>query len=271
MNFLKSVARNLAPPIVVRWFRFLLKKGNSFEGNYSSWESANARCTGYDGVEIFTQVNEAALKVKIGKAKFERDGVCFHHEEYRFEVLACLMMGAAESGGELRVLDYGGALGSFYFQHRKFISRLSSLRWCIVEQKHYVDCGRKEFENEHLKFYYSTGECFKENSINIILLSSVLQYLENPFDLLIELGKQNVEYIIIDRTPFANLERNKLVIQNVPKSIFAAKLPTWIFSETEFENVMNSLGYVKDVQFLKAEERIGKVDFSGNLYIRGKS
>lgn len=255
------------PPAIVSLFR---RRGDSsiFEGDYASWQEALAHSTGYDADEIFRNVREAALKVKQGDAVFERDGVCFFHEEYNWEVLACLLLSAAEREGVLNVLDFGGALGNFYFQHRKFFSGLKEQRWGIVEQKHFVECGRSEFENEKLRFYFSANECFEKMPVNLILLSSVLPYLEHPYDVLTDLGQRKADYIVIDRTPFIDQKEDRLMIQHVPKRIFPASLQMWVFSEQKFESAMNRLGYSQTARFPCAEGNVGEIGFNGFIYRR---
>jgi hypothetical protein len=95
---------------------------------------------------------EMTLKVKEGKGAYERDSVIFEIIEYEWHLLACLLWIAACNNNSLRVLDYGGSLGSLYYQHRDFLKYISDLRWTVVEQKSFVKCGKEQFENEHLKF-----------------------------------------------------------------------------------------------------------------------
>src|SRR5690348_7188183 len=122
---IKSLARMWCPPILWSWARQVSRRdGVVFEGDYASWADAKRASTGYDSAKIFERVRDAALKVKQGEAAFERDSVCFYEEEYRWPSLACLLAIAAERQGHLRVLDLGGSLGSYYYQHRKLLSLL---------------------------------------------------------------------------------------------------------------------------------------------------
>jgi len=128
MSVLKDVARDWLPPVLARWLRRVRGMGVSFEGDFATWEEARAHCTGYDSEAIFTAVLAATLKVKHGKAAFERDSVTFEQVEYAWPVLSGLMWAAARNGGKLNVLDFGGALGSAYFQNKKFLKSLAEVR-----------------------------------------------------------------------------------------------------------------------------------------------
>src|SRR5205823_2837625 len=100
--------------------------------------------------------------------------------------LAALLRASVRKGS-LSVLDFGGALGSSYFQCRKFLSPLRHLRWSVVEQAAQVACGRADFSNDELVFYESVEACLKQETPDLLVLSSVLQYLPDPHKTLSEL------------------------------------------------------------------------------------
>lgn len=85
-------------------------------------------------------------------------------------MLASLSWIASQEGNRLNLINFGGSLGSSYFQNRKFLLHLKELKWNIVEQKKMVECGKKYFENEHLNFYYNLVDCTKEQNPDLILL-----------------------------------------------------------------------------------------------------
>jgi putative methyltransferase (TIGR04325 family) len=238
VSVLKATAREWLPPVFVRWIRQVRGGGIRFEGDFTTWEEASARCTGYDAERILAKVLAATLKVKRGETAFERDSVLFEEIEYAWPVLAGLMWAAARNGGTLNVLDFGGALGSSYFQNRKFLLSLPDVRWNVVEQPHYVEAGRKYIQDEHLSFYKSLEECLTENQPNVILLSSVLQYLKSPIELIGKLNKVGALCLVVDRTPFSLHGKNKLVAQKVPAAIYSASYPMWIFSLPEFKQLL---------------------------------
>ena len=242
MTELKEFVRDWLPPIFVRWirkFRHVRGEGNCFEGEFATWAEASAHCTGYDAEGILAKVLDSTLKVKSGEVAFERDSVLFDEIEYQWSLLAGLMWAAARNEGGLNVLDFGGALGSSYFQNKKFLQSLSGVRWNVVEQAHYVEAGRAKIQDENIRFYKSIEECLTENQPNVILLSSVLQYLESPTDLISKLNEVGAICLIIDRTPFLLYEKDKLIIQNVPSFIYPASYPMWILSLPKFKQLLD--------------------------------
>jgi len=239
-------------------------ESNQFSGDYLSWQAALDAAGGYDMPGILARVREAALKVKRGEAVFERDSVCFDHEEYRWLTLACLLRVAAEHGGKLRVLDFGGSLGSFYFQHRKHFQGLRQVRWAVVEQSHYAACGRKEFQDGVLRFHGTIEECLAEGAVDVVLCSSVLQYLEKPYDMLANLAHSGVPYILLDRTPFIARGKDRLTVQHVPPSIYSASYPAWFFSGQYFLGEVRRLGLQVEAEF-PADDDVGIGEFRGML------
>ena len=235
MSSLRIFLEDCVPPIILRIMRQMRGNGILFQGDYASWEEAAAKCCGYDAEHILAKVLDATLKVKRGEAAFERDSVVFDEIAYAWPVLASLMWAAARNGGVLNVLDFGGALGSSYFQNRKFLQALPEVRWNVVEQAHYVQEGQEHIQDEHLRFYLTIDACLAESQPNVVLLSSVLQYLESPDEIISLLTTVGANSLIIDRTPFSLSEADKLVIQHAPASICAASYPMWIFSLLKFE------------------------------------
>ena len=208
--------------------------GNEWEGDYGSWAEAAAKSTGYDTENILKRVYQATQAVESGSAAYERDSVTFDHIEYSWPLLAGLMWGAAMHKGALRVVDFGGALGSTFRQNRVFFDNLKELRWMVVEQPHFVACGREHFESGDLSFFNSIEECLLAGPADGLILSSVLQYLEQPYDFVHSLGKYEFDYVILDRTPFSTDDEDRIKVQHVPESIYKASYPCHFLSRKDF-------------------------------------
>ena len=233
MSLLRKAIKLCIPPIIftLKSKIFTKKQPSIWSGNYASWQEAKALCTGYDSNEILEKCKDALLKVKNGDAIYERDSVLFDEIQYSWGLLAGLQNAGLENNGHLIILDFGGSLGSTYFQNRHFLQSLKSLKWCIVEQANFVNCGKKYFENSELQFFYTIEECIKIHQPNVLLLSSVLQYLEEPNLLIEKIIEFKFSYIILDRTAFIDAEKDILTIQNVPQNIYKASYPAWFFNK----------------------------------------
>jgi putative methyltransferase (TIGR04325 family) len=234
---LKKFIKDWLPPVILSFLKKIMKDKNGgiiWYGDFKSWEEAKRVSGGYEDKAILERVKEAAIRVKKGEAVYERDGVIFDEVQYSWPLLAGLMWIAAQNKGELNIIDFGGALGTTYFQNKKFLDTIPKVRWNIVEQKHFVDEGKKFFEDDVLKFYYDIENCLKETSANTILFSSVIQYLESPYKFLQDIKNIGFEFILFDRTPFVDREEDLLTVQKVPPEIYPASYPCWFFSKRKF-------------------------------------
>ncbi len=231
MESLKTLIKCLLPPIFVDLIR---NRSNGFGwvGDYKTWEDAQKDSSGYDSDIIFEKVKASLLKVKNGEAAYERDSVLFNEIQYSWPLLSAMMWIAAQNKGCLRIIDYGGSLGSTYFQNRQFLKDLKQVKWDIVEQPKFVEYGKTLFEDEILKFYPNIESCLITNDPDVVLLSSVLQYLEKPGELLKKLLKTSVKFVIIDRTPFfKHLDTDIIKLQRVNPEVYPASYPCRIFGK----------------------------------------
>ena len=213
-----------------------------FSGNYSSFQEARKLSKGYDCDEILNRVRAAAIRVKEGQSLCERDASNLDQIPYSFPVLATLLRMALENEGTLNLVDFGGSLGSLYYQYQSFLGAVRPFRWNVVEQSHFVQCGRREFEDEVLKFYESLDECLARTRPNILLVSGSLQYLPDPHAFLEDALSRNFEYILFDRISFlrsvsvrSRTGPDLLTIQTVPPKIYDASYPAWFLDERKFK------------------------------------
>ncbi len=236
-----NFAPRLLPPIVVsglRRLRDFYSKTHRirFYGDYATWTQAEKASTGYSERNILERTRLAMLKVKNGQATYARDAVTFDQLVYPFPILAGLLRARSVAGDRLSVLDFGGSLGTTYFQCRDFLSAAGPFRWSVVEQSEHVKCGREEFADERLRFYISIDECLAQEQPNVLLLSGVIQYLPKPHDFLADVLRRGFAHVIVDRTAFFAENRDLLTVQYVPDSIYRASYPAWFLSEERFLN-----------------------------------
>lgn len=231
---LKRLVRAWLPPVVVSAFRKRPRSASEFQGEYASWPSALASADGYGRAEILDKVEHATLRVVRGEAAYERDSVLFDRTQIYWPLLSSLLWAAAREQGRLSVLDFGGSLGSSYRQNKTFLDALPDVHWGVVEQPHFVALGRRRFSDDRLQFFDSIDECAGTIRPNIVVLGSVLQYLEEPFTTLRDLSRTGAGMMVVDRTPFSNLPSDVITVQRVPPPVYDATYPMWIFSDTTF-------------------------------------
>lgn len=206
-------------------------------GDYSSWSSAKKECSGYEAENILSAVKSSVIKVRNGEAVYERDSVLFDEVTYSPHLIE--VFESSLNNGKLHVVDFGGSLGSSYFQHRNLFQDLIDFRWAVVEQSHFVECGKNEIALDELKFYNTVDEALEEQSAQVLFLSSVIQYFEEPYKLIESLLPYNFEFIIFDRTAFIEDAKERITKQIVPDFIYKASYPAWFLNEQKFVNAFS--------------------------------
>ncbi|RXK53449.1 methyltransferase, TIGR04325 family [Oleiharenicola lentus] len=207
-----------------RWFR----------GDYRTWVEARAVSGGYDDRAILRKVLAATLEVKAGRAAFERDSVLFAQPEPDVALLGILQSIAANSAGRLRVLDFGGSLGSTYWRHRFQLPSGENLRWDVVEQPDYVEAGRRHLADTPLGFYHDVSSAQAAGPHDVLLCSCALQYLDEPFRCLAQWSRLGIPCLLLNNLPLHDHGPDRLCVQHVPPSIYAASYPVWFFNRADF-------------------------------------
>jgi putative methyltransferase (TIGR04325 family) len=160
---------------------------------------------------------------------------------------------AINNSNKLHLIDFGGSLGTSYYQNRSFLQQLDSIRWYIVEQPHFVECGKKEFETDVLKFSNSIEEILAIEKPACLLASGVVQCLEDPFSWIQKVLDFDFEYIILDRTCFIEGIK-RLTIEVVPSSVYPASFPCWFLNEAELLSLFaNSYELIADFESVDGE------------------
>jgi len=126
------------------------------------------------------------------------------------------------------------------------LAGLQDVRWSVVEQAHFVQAGRQHIQDDRLVFYSTIAECVTVEKPNVVLLSSVMQYLEKPYTILDELIRCDVDIILIDRTSFYNGEEDLIAVQKVAEVIYPASYPLWIFSKKKFISHLSKFSLVTE-------------------------
>ncbi len=259
---MKDFIKKILPDPIIRYITGFFY---GWHGDYNSWEEAEKKCTGYDSEIIFEKVKKAAGEVRDGKAAYERDSVLYSAPECSrpLEKAVNTMFKSKKSG--LNIIDFGGSLGSTYFQNRPNVGDKIS-NWCIIEQKQFVKEGKENFEDGTLHFYDKIGDCKYKEEVDLLILSSVLQYIRDPYALLDKLLATNPAGIFIDRTPFIKGD-DRITIQKVHPKIYKASYPCWFFNEGAFRKYFED-NYFLEFEFEALDKANIKSEFKGSFYLR---
>ena len=231
----KAFIRSLTPPLLWNALH-RIRRGPSrpdpvvkFEGNYSSWEEVMQHCgKGYADPSILDRVVQSARRARDSQVAYEADSQTSNTPSYRYPILYVLGQVALKSPQNPWVLDFGGSLGSSYFQHRKMLDSFPELKWVVVEQEHFTALGKKEFEDGRLVFSNKITD-LAQSKPSLTLLSSSLTYLKDPHSVFRQLLGLKADYIFIDRLNLIE-GADRLTLQTVPPKIYSATYPCWFLN-----------------------------------------
>jgi putative methyltransferase (TIGR04325 family) len=198
---------------------------------YKDWQASDNESTGYDNDAVLETFIKAALAVGKGNALYECDGKTYNHFADNGHLVSALQH-MKKTEGKFQVLDFGGALGGVYRQHRWFLSDFTDFVWCVVDKGRFVEKGRVLFTNNKLKFASSIKEAVDLYQPNIAVLSNVLQRMECPFGVLEELAQSAIPYVFIDFIPVISHAENRVTRSFLPAVNDKTAYPSWHFSET---------------------------------------
>lgn len=276
----------LPPPILwngIKWAKRQLFPTPFYgiSGKYDSWNEALNVCkqsnknSGYDAKHILDKVTWAIQEVRHGRAEFERDSVLFYKKDYNYGFLSALFLslGGFDPNQIVEVVDFGGSLGSSFFQNRSLLETMKyPPRWHIIEQKHFVEHGMAEVPE--IQFHQTIEEyAEKIGKFDLLILSAVIEYLEEPDRMLDKLLSYPWKYVLIDRSFYHPEDKETVSIQVVPPIIYDAQYPLWLRSISKQNCLFNKNGYSLisqwDSQFslnYKPGKEVINVPLKGFLY-----
>ncbi len=218
----------------------------NYRGPYSSWHDALKICTGYDSNKILASVLNTTRKVIKGEYLYERDSVGFKKKCYEWQMCTALLSSLNSNSGKLCIVDFGGSLGSRYFQHKELLEPYN-IDWNIIEQKHYVEATSDIVKIDNLSFHSSIDDFKKHKNADFIILSSVLQYLRDPQRIIEELINLNPQSFFIDRTYVTSKSTSDLIYtQNSSINGLDYSYPFHLFAEKTIFNMFDDFKHIYD-------------------------
>jgi len=266
---LKAALKMLMPPIL--WqaahrirSRMARKSPPVFEGPFASWADAvsASNSEGWDSPSVLNKTLDAALKVRDGLAEFQQDSVVMTDIIYSPTILAflCLILSRYDS---VNVLDFGGQLGTNYFQNRRILRSLGSIPtiWNIVETEAFARLGKQHLQSDELRFFPSIREA---PILNAVLFSGSLQYVSNPFEILEFIINAGATIIALDRVALHSDPDHTIFVQHAP-GIYGASFAVWQFSRDALVGWFEGRGLRLVDQLVTP---YGHVDNSGMIFVR---
>jgi putative methyltransferase (TIGR04325 family) len=240
----RTVIREIVPPGVLRLVRRFRKTPVAATyghfGDYQTFEAAMADCPndGYLSANIIQAVSEQTIELKRRLSPVPASVLV---DGRTSQNLAAVLVATSElSAQRLSVLDFGGGLGLHYHQLKPFLGTRGQLSWLVWETGPMAEEGNRRFASEELRFVPSLDQA--QGPFDLLLASGAIQYVRDPVGTLARLSGLS-DHMVLNRLPLVDSERDRLAVQRVDPTLFAATLPIWFFSERRWLAKIDELGF----------------------------
>jgi putative methyltransferase (TIGR04325 family) len=200
-----------------------------------NWKTASSKSSGYESKSTLE-----TLKLRIEKiAHLENP-----EDDPRIRVVLSHIKDLISDiplNEEVQVLDIGGSFGEYFFYATRAIDT-HTFNWTVLETE-----GHCSIVPEFLKS--TSGLTFiselpkEAPRFDIALLSSVIQYVEYPYELL-EFACSKANAVIVNRLPLAHYTTDRAAVQRPGLLNSKGSYPVHIFSESVFLNRVSSFAEV---------------------------
>lgn len=178
---------------------------------------------GYDDVGYFERIKERPFRPTTDEQRCDITG--------SLGPLAFLQVAQREDG-QLNVVDFGGGLGGTFERCKAFLP--TGTTWRVIEQPGVIEAARSASVDPQVSFSDSLVQVLSTTPPNVVIFSTVLQYLERPEQYIQMVENAGVRWIVVDRTPLWLGGRNRIVVQKVPAKYYTGSMPARVFDRGSF-------------------------------------
>ena len=204
-----------------------------------NWESAVAGSSGYQSPQTISTIEGSDPVVDKGTIKLSFLGN--RYLQVSSAILSGLNPEKMKLDSTIRVLDIGGGLGEYFFLLQSNLSNLK-FEWLILETPALCQLATSKHANS-LGVSWTDTLNDKHQTFDIVLLSSVIQYVEKPFEL-IEMAIQKAPLLIFNRMPLSKDPNNLVCIQRPGLLETKGSYPVHILSEHLVVSYLSARGNI---------------------------
>jgi putative methyltransferase (TIGR04325 family) len=208
------LANDLLPPALLRLWRRVRRPRYGFFGSYDTYEEAAAAAGG-------AGYSDAAVVDAIVRGQSQRAAarVAVELDERWVQLLLGLSHALANApDGELRVLDFGGAAGTHYFDVVRWRERTGwppmPIRWQVCETAAMAAAAEPVLGGEELSFHASLDE-LEGGAYDLVYVSGSIQYVPDAEATWDRLALLPHSWLVLNRTPFITASADLFAVQRV--------------------------------------------------------
>ena len=215
-----------------------------------SWETAVRKSVGYESVNVLTPLMQGTNESRVNLA--DSKWATTRYQQIATAMFFCLSENRLRVGKPLRILDFGGGGGDYFYQFQKFVPHID-FDWTVVETPALAEAMKQKHGGESQKIRWVGSLEMTEDKYDFVLCSSVLQYLEKPFEVLEDLVKKS-ECVIINRIPIIDLSDHFVALQRILTKKRRGSYPAHFFSEKRFLKKLLTYGSIP-LRWVVAEDQ----------------
>jgi putative methyltransferase (TIGR04325 family) len=229
----------LLPPKIKVLVRVLLSRFIGFT-KVDSWESAVRKSSGYESVNVVEPVVTAARRVQNDSQTSTLSSS--RYQQIAAGMLYCIAQGRFNEDEPIRVLDVGGG-GADYFHHFQTFAPQINFDWTVLETPAMAAAMSNEFGRKLTNLRWVDSIENTNEIYDVVLCSSVLQYVEKPAALLAALAEKS-GFLIVNRIPLVDSIEHFVAVQKIISKGKRASYPIHFFAEKKFLDEMSQYGQV---------------------------
>jgi len=212
------------------------RTNNLWEGIHPSFQDVPTVGAGFDS-EIWIQKTRAYTERVI--AASQNDGAIpkdVAGEYLLLSLLASLVCKA--SGGKVRILDFGGGMGVSFVHLTSCLVDCQGINYYVVERAGICEGGAQLFEHDE-RIHFSAQLPPRLPELDIVYLSSALQYVEDYGTLLKTLAEYEAKYFFLGKLSAGDIPTYATAQMNVPGNV----IPYWFINVNEVIEILASCNY----------------------------
>ena len=235
MNITK-VINGMLPPTMKTLIRGTLSRFIGFV-EVGSWAEAQKAVAGYESdtaVEsIIESIQQAHASSNETKALTSRD----------LQIISSFAIAIAAVGvsnTKIKVVDVGGAGGDYFFMFANAMPAVT-FDWVVVETPALATAITKTNlgKGRDIRWVSSLDEAGSD--FDVALLSSVMQYVDDPYGLLTKVADK-CKAMIINRIPLTTSKVDQATVQHVRSHGRRGAYPAWFFGSEVFLGEIEKVG-----------------------------
>lgn len=236
---LKQWVLRLAPPVLVDLYRRLRRRPAAaapiWQGIHRAHRDVPRSGAGYGDPGLVQETLAHTEGVIAGTRRYGTIPTAVTGEHTLLPLLASVL---CKGSGRVRVLDFGGGMGVAYVHLVSSVPSCGVIDYHIVEHEAVCEAGARLFESDpRVHFHASLPDDLP--ALDVVHVSSALQYVENYVGLLARLCAYGSTYVLFVKLSAGDIPTYATAQTNLP----GMTVPYWFIDVKEIVRLMSLGGY----------------------------